>query len=112
MDIFDFDNSLLNTDGEFFDDGLDFSDSDFDVNNYVLEQSMEPYSNIAFGASENADGFIREGQISLERTVSGSSDTFEHYTKEGHDYIKIGNRYIQVDKGDTVTINNIKYDTV
>ena len=50
MDIFDFDNSLLNTDGEFFDDGLDFSDSDFDVNNYVLEQSMEPYSNIAFGA--------------------------------------------------------------
>jgi hypothetical protein len=68
--------------------------------------------NVSFGANENADGFIPDGKISLERTISGSTDSFPHYTKDGHDYVKVGSSYIRVDSGQTVTINNITYDTV
>lgn len=73
---------------------------------------IEDQYNVSFGADENADGFIPDGKISLERTISGSTDSFPHYTKDGHDYVKVGSSYIRVDRGQTVTINNIKYDTV
>lgn len=73
---------------------------------------LEDQYNVSFNANENSDGFIRQGSISLERTVSGSTDSFAHYTKDGHDYVKVGSSYIQVDSGKTVTINNISYDTI
>ena len=76
-----------------------------------IEDGGSPY-NVSFQASENSDGFIPDGKIELERTVSGHKDSFPHYTKDGHDYVKVGSSYIRVDVGQTVTIGNVKYDTV
>lgn len=73
---------------------------------------IEVIDGTTFGGATSSDGYVHEGKISLERTVSGITDTFEHYTKGGHDYVKVGARYIQVDSGQTVTINNVKYDTI
>ena len=105
MDIFDFDGDLLDSDL-----GLDLGyNSDYPSDAFP---HLNDQYNVSFGANENADGFIPDGKISLERTISGSTDSFPHYTKDGHDYVKVGSSYIRVDSGQTVTINNITYDTV
>lgn len=112
MDFFDLEGSILDIEGDMSNFDSSSLDTDFDLNDYVLNQSLDSSYNVSFGANENADGFKPDGTITLERTISGSSDSFPHYTRDGHDYVKVGNRYIQVDSGSTVTINNIKYDTV
>lgn len=103
MDYFDYDGSLLDTDL-----GLDF-DSDYTPETYTY---LEEQFNVSFEGGENSDGYKPAGKIYLERTISGSTDGFDHYTRHGNDYVKVGNDYIQIDKGRTVTINNIKYDTI
>ena len=111
MDFLDFDNGFFDIDMN--SDMSDYGDMEFDHNDYILNhQDDSYYNNISFHGNENSDGYIPDGKISLERTISGNTDTFEHYTKNGHDYVKVGNKYIQIDKGNTVTINNIKYDTI
>ena len=102
--IFDFDNEPLDLDSDALNNPT--------TEEYLLIHATEPVHNISFCGTDNSDGFIYEGSISLERTISNTSDTFPHYTKDGHDYVKVGSRYICVDKGNTVTINNIKYDTI
>lgn len=85
-----------------------------DVLDGVLDNQVdldEAY-NVSFGSTEGSDGFIKDGKIELERTVGGSTDTFEHYTKDGHDYVKVGGTYIRVDSGKYVNINNVCYDTI
>ena len=105
MDFFDFDGDLSSP---YL--GLDFGlNPDLTPEGYA---NIEEQYNVSFGANENADGYIPDGNITLERTISGSTDSFPHYTKDGHDFVKVGGRYIQVDGGNTVTINNIKYDSV
>lgn len=100
----DIDIDISNSDGDY--DCNDPIDCSFDSSN-----SYDGY-NVTFGASENSDGYISQGNISLERTVSGTSDSFDHYTKNGHEYVKVGNNYIRIDKGNTVTIKGIKYDCI
>lgn len=112
MDFLDFDDSILDIDGDMSDFDGSSLDTDFDVNDYVLSNTPNSTYNISFEGHENADGYKSDGHISLERTISGITDSFPHYTKDGHDFVKVGSRYIQVDSGNTVTINNIKYDTV
>ena len=105
MDFFDFDGDLLDSDL-----GIDLGlNPDYTPEAFA---GLEDQYNVSFNANENSDGFIRQGSISLERTVSGSTDSFAHYTKDGHDYVKVGSSYIQVDSGKTVTINNISCDTI
>lgn len=103
---FDIDDSGIdvpNVDVDFYDQPVVDLDWDDGNNGY----------NISFGASENTDGYIPDGTISLERTVSGYSDTFPHYTKDGHDYVKLGSgNYVRIDQGKTVNLRGIKYDTI
>ena len=97
-----------------FDESTHFDDS-------FIDDSFDSYqedktSEIAFKSSqrrlsENEDGFIPRGKIELERVVSGSKDKFDYYTKDGNDYVKIGNVYIRIDQGNQVTIRNVKYET-
>lgn len=111
-----------NVDGGDYSVGTDFSDmSEFDLsdedfvasNNYGNNSYLtnDGY-NVSFGSSANSDGYIHQGNISLERTISGITDSFPHYTKGGADFVKIGNSYIRIDSGTTVTIKNVKYDCI
>lgn len=99
------------------DDAFDFDiDVDADIDSdcqYTFDSDSDYGYNIAFGASENSDGYIPDGTISLERTISGGSDSFPHYTKDGHDYVKLGpGNYVRIDQGNTVNLRGVKYDTV
>ena len=88
------------------------SDMDFD-NQLTLGSDYDNGYNVSFGASENSDGYIPDGTISLERTISGDSDSFPHYTKDGHDYVKLGpGNYVRIDQGNTVNLRGVKYDTI
>jgi hypothetical protein len=108
--------------GDMFDSlieqGIDLTQYSIEEIREVLDGAFENSTdlddayNVSFGSTEGSDGFIKDGKIELERTVSGSTDTFEHYTKDGHDYVKVGGTYIRVDSGKYVNINNICYDTV
>lgn len=91
------------------DNDIDFDASDNYGNNSYL--TNDGY-NVSFGSSDNSDGYIHQGNISLERTISGITDSFPHYTKDGADFVKIGNSYIRIDSGTTVTIKNVKYDCI
>lgn len=114
MDLFDFDNGLLDLDIDGDMSMFDHGDIELEYDDYFLNQTDGLLCNdeVSFTGSENSDGYIPDGKISLERTISGNTDTFEHYVKNGHDYVKVGNQYIQIDKGNTITIDNIKYDTI
>ena len=107
-----FDDAILEINDESFDFNSDGIDTDFDINEYTLNNSEVPLYNTSFQGSQTSDGFIYEGKINLERTISGKADRFEHYTKDGNDYVKVGNDFIRVDKGQTIEINNVKYDTI
>lgn len=112
-----------NTDfGDMFDSlieqGIDLTQYSIEEIREVLDGAFENSTdlddayNVSFGSNEGSDGFIKDGKIELERTVGGSTDTFEHYTKDGHDYVKVGGTYIRVDSGKYVNINNVCYDTL
>lgn len=58
----------------------------------------------------NSDGYIPDGSISLNRTISDITDSFKHYTKDGHDYILYHGSYIRVDGSGTVNIGGVSYD--
>lgn len=91
-------------------------DYDFDMefdDQMAFDTDLNNGYNISFGASENSDGYIPEGTISLERTISGGSDTFPHYTQDGHDYVKLGpGKYERIDQGITVNLKGVKYNTI
>jgi hypothetical protein len=110
IDFIDSDFDLPDADDHTNDSLLD--DIDSDSENYIFNESFYNHQNVSFDASEKSDGFIPDGKITLERMVSGTTDTFDHYTKEGHDYVKVGGKYIRIDQGNCVIINHIKYETI
>lgn len=94
------------SDIEYYGDTPDFVDNDFSHNN------PEQGNAISFLGNANSDGYIPDGSIKLERTISGTTDTFKLFSKDGHDYVFVNGSYIRVDGVGTVTINNIKYDKI
>ena len=58
----------------------------------------------------NSDGYIPDGKVTLERTESGSTNTFNVYSKGSGQYVYEGGKWIRIDGIGTVTINGIKYD--
>lgn len=88
--------------------GSDFNIPETDVNYDTPDQGNA----ISFLGSSKSDGFIPDGTIKLERTISGTTDTFALFTKGGHEYVKVNGCFIQIDGSGTVNINNIKYDKI
>ena len=87
-------------------------DTDLDISDQQ-DSDLGLGNGVSFGASPNSDGYIHQGSITLQRTVSDIKDSFPHYTKDGHDYVKLSSGiYVRVDQGVSVTLNGIKYDTV
>lgn len=62
--------------------------------------------------NHNSDGYIPDGKISLERTESGSTDTFKVYSKDSGSYVYEGGKWIRVDGNGTVNIKGVKYDKI
>ncbi len=62
--------------------------------------------------NHNSDGYIPDGNITLERTESGNTDTFKVYNKDGGQYVHEGGKWIRVDGGGTVNIKGVKYDKI
>lgn len=60
----------------------------------------------------NKDGFSPQGSIELERTISGSTDKFKLFTKDGKKFVLFNGNYIPISGSGTVNINNIKYDKI
>lgn len=60
--------------------------------------------------NNNSDQYIPDGKITLERTVSGSTDTFKVYNKDGGQYVYEGGKWIRVDGNGTVNIKGVEYD--
>lgn len=58
------------------------------------------------------DGYIPDGNITLERTVSGNIDSFKVYEKDGGHWVHEGGRWIRIDGSGTVIINGVKYDKI
>jgi hypothetical protein len=94
------------SDLEYYGEAPDFVDNDLSYNN------PEHGNAISFLGNANSDGYIPDGTIKLERTISGTTDTFKLFSKDGHDYVLVNGSYIRVDGVGTVTINNIKYDKI
>ena len=88
--------------------GSDFNIPETDLNYDTPDQGNA----ISFLGSSKSDGFIPDGTIKLERTISGTTDTFDLFTKGGHEYVKVNGCFIQIDGSGTVNINNIKYDKI
>lgn len=57
----------------------------------------------------NEDGFISDGNITLESTISDREVTFRKFNKGGSEYVLYNGNYIRL-TGNTVTIGGIKYD--
>ncbi len=91
------------------------------INNiHDMDQSIDYYdeSYISFQGKDtlpsgaNSDGYVRKGEIELERDVSGLDKNFKYYTKGGNDYILYNGQYIQINGTGTVSIGGIKYKKV
>lgn len=97
------------------DDDIDDIDDDFDDVDDA-DEIDDDVNDVAFGqrpTNANSDGYIPDGSVTLERTLSGTEDTFKVYSKGGHKYVHLGgDRFIQVDGSGTVTINGVKYDKI
>lgn len=91
----------------------DLGDS-IDSDDYLFSDDIsEDCSNISFQhrpPDSNADGFIRSGNVKLERTISGDTDTFTLFKKDGHSYVFEDGCYKRIDGTGTVNIHNVKYD--
>lgn len=94
----------------------DFGDTtlDYDLDISEIGSDIDNYNNVTFRGNNppnaNSDGYIPDGQVTLERTISGTTNTFKCFTKDGHDFVYKNGQYIRIDGSGTVTINNIKYD--
>lgn len=116
MDIFDLDGSILDIDGDMsnFDNGS--LDSDFDLNDYVLNQSLDSSYNVSFGANKtiNGDVYLDTGRtITLEPSGGGLGDkVVDVYVKSGTntEYIIDGNTPRKIDGVNQVKYNGIKYN--
>ena len=65
--------------------------------------------NVSF-RGEDSDGYIPDGNITLERVSSGIKETFPHYYNGNIDYVKYGSSYIRVSGcGKFVTIGGVDY---
>lgn len=96
-----------------FDDCLnDFRDSNdlFGVGNQTLWDNDDISFKGALPPDHNRDGYIPDGKITLERTVSGDTDTFKVYSRDGGRYVHEGGKWIRVDGNGTVNIKGVKYD--
>ncbi len=101
--------------------GEDVLFDDYDVSaleNEIYSDNFSPIiedigtNNIAFFGT-NSDGYIPDGKVTLERTISGSDDTFSAFRKGSHIYVETSpNHYVQVDGVGTVKINGVMYDKV
>lgn len=60
----------------------------------------------------NDDGYIPDGKITIERTISGLRESFDLYRKNCGLYIHEGGRWIRVDGSGTFDLHNIKYNKV
>jgi hypothetical protein len=94
--------------------GSDFNIPETDLNYDTPDQGNE----ISFQGKDslppnaNKDGFSPQGSIELERTISGSTDKFKLFTKDGKKFVLFNGNYIPISGSGTVNINNIKYDKI
>lgn len=103
MDIFDFDGDIFSDYGGLF--GTECTSVD-DLDILGLTDSH----NISFTGTD-VDGFIPNGKITLERTISGIDESFDVFKKNGHLWVETSpNHYVQVDGSGTVKIDGIEYD--
>lgn len=96
------------------DSGVNDLGDTIDAGDYSLsDDASGDCSNISFQhrpPDADADGYIRSGNVRLERSASGDTDTFTLYKKDGHSYVFEDGRFKQIDGTGTVNINNIKYE--
>ena len=110
---FDFDIQIPDVDLPDFDlPDIDISNFDGDIDTDVNYDVPDQGNSISFLGNSKSDGFIPDGKVKLERTISGITDTFDLFTKGGHEYVKVNGCFIQIDGSGTVNINNIKYDKI
>lgn len=101
MDFFDYD---IDLDGN----GL-FDDAEYGLDNIAMLNNTDIYHPSFMGST--SDGFIPDGKITLERTISGIDESFDVFKKNGHLWVETSpNHFVQVDGGGTVKINGIEYD--
>ncbi len=102
MDFFDFDGG----DGLF---GMDSSVDDGEILGLNGLEGLDDY-NVSFMGS-NSDGYIPNGTVTLERTISGIDESFKAYINGGHIYVETSpNHFVQVDGSGTVKIHGVEYD--
>ncbi len=102
MDFFDFDggDSLF---------GMDSSVDDGEILGLNGLEGLDDY-NVSFMGS-NSDGYIPNGTVTLERTISGIDESFKAYRNGGHIYVETSpNHFVQVDGSGTVKIHGVEYD--
>lgn len=58
------------------------------------------------------DGYIPNGSVYLERTVSEDTDKFKVYVKDGGKYVYEGGKWIRIDGNGMVAIKGVKYDKI
>ena len=76
---------------------------------HVSQSSSHHESSLAFHGKENSDGKIHIGNITIEREISGKTETYPHYRDGSKDYVKVSeNNFVRIDNGD-FEIKNIKY---
>ena len=79
MDIFDFDGSMLDIDGDMSNYESGSHDPEFDVNDYVLNNTPDSLYNVSFGAQKESLQRSGGGLGSLDVTITkepGSSNLF------------------------------------
>lgn len=104
MDFFDIDGGDI-----FSDDGGLFGTECTSVDDLDILGLTDGY-NVSFTGTD-VDGFIPDGKITLERTISGIDDSFEVFRKNGHLWVEASpNHFVQVDGSGTVKIDGIEYD--
>ena len=105
MDFFDFDGDVFSDDGGLFGaEGTTIDDLD------VL--GLADGHNVSFMGT-NSDGFIPDGSVTLERTISGIDESFKAFRNGGHIYVETSpNHYVQVDGSGTVKIHGVEYDKI
>ena len=113
MDFFDFDNSILDSD---MSDLNDISGGeDYNVDDYVLNQSLDSSYNVSFGANKtiNGDLYLDTGRtITLEPAGGGLKEkVVDVFVKSGTntEYILDGNTPRKIDGVTQVWYDGLKY---
>lgn len=94
---------------------VDFDSEDFDISDYDFGDSDLSFRGIKTDSklppNANSDGYIPKGKISLERVISGITDKFDLFKKDGAKYVLYGGDYIKISGTSDVVINGIRYNT-